>query len=295
MSDETTLTEAQIETIDVGDEIAWSEDWTSGAKQFRATVTDTGTTHTGNALLGTDREVRHFELELIEGDDSRFTNTPKLTAEEIEEVDNFEIATDDEDSESEIVTDGGHDDSAHMTDDDLADAIDHRGAPVTVAELRDIIGEIQRDIEAWWDEHMDTLEDGNLTVVHEDNDVIVFADHTGHFWTEQLDAVEIDDPETRGAVINAQHNAAKRLCDWSWSTSTPVVVAKPSDFNAGASFDHRHLMWLMDECGLSGGVALDYLMVEWHGLSQRQWSIRAGKDQGTISQNIAKAKDHVRR
>jgi hypothetical protein len=312
----TTSEDAQIEAIEVGDEIAWTEGWTGGEKQFRATVTEIGTTHLGSALAGDDRSIRHFKFDLIEGDASAFvSDDPKLTEEQIVDedgnVENFEhrATSDDgggEDDDPEIMTDGGVDidRTEHFDDAEIGESIDGTGAGelVSPVDLREYLAAIQESFEAIWDIHLDSIEDGHFTVVGETDDLLVLADHTGHGWGDELDLLEregelaeAERPEIASALSRAHHRAAKRLCDYSWSTADPFVIAKPDGFNDGERFVDAMLMWLMDERGLSAGVALDWLMVEHRGLSQNEWSRRAGKDQSSISQNVNKAKGLVRR
>jgi hypothetical protein len=195
-------------------------------------------------------------------------------------------------------------DTTHFTDSEIENSVDGAGAGelVTPAELRGHLAAIQESFEAVWDMHLDSIEDGHLTVVGETDDVLVMADHTGHGWGEELDTLEregelaeAERPEIASALSRVHHRAAKRLSDHSWSVADPFVIAKPDGFNDGKRFADAMIMWLMDEQGLSAGVALDWLMVEHHGLSQNEWSRRAGKDQSSISQNVNKAKGLVRR
>jgi hypothetical protein len=187
----------------------------------------------------------------------------------------------------------------HIRTDDIEASIENAGAGqlVTPAALREHLDTIQEGFEQLWSEHLDMIEDGHVTVAYEDGDVLVLADHTGYGWNEEIDALDLDDEygEVGSALIQVHHRAAKRLCEYSWATAEPFVIAKPDGVTDGERLTEALLMWLMNERGLSGGVALDYLMVEYRGMSQREWSKRAGKDQGTVSQNVQKAKDRVHR
>jgi hypothetical protein len=187
----------------------------------------------------------------------------------------------------------------HIRTDDIEASIENAGAGqlVTAGELIEHLDTIQEGFERLWGEYCDLIEEGQMTVAHEADEVLVLASHTGHEWNETINALDIDDEygEVGSALIQVHHRAAKRLCDYSWATAEPFVIAKHSGINDGEHLTEGLLAWLMNERGLSGGVALDYLMVEYRGMSQRAWANRAGKDQGTVSQNISKAKDRVPR
>lgn len=185
----------------------------------------------------------------------------------------------------------------HFTDDEIEQAIDGAGAGelITISKLREQLAAVQMGFEDIWNSHLDSIEDGSLTVISENDTVLVLADQTGHLWGDELKHQGIDEPEIGNAVIRAHHAAAKRLCDYSWATASPFVIAKPDGVNDGEQFMQAMLMWLMNDLEFSAGVALDWLMVEHHGLSQTDWASRAGKKQPSVSANVDKAKKRIRR
>jgi len=107
---------------------------------------------------------------------------------------------------------------------------DHEDAN-TVEDVTNALAEINADIIEHIDLHRDAIEEGAHEVVHEDDDVIVLAD-PGHFWGEQFDAMEIDEEQLCTIVVNLHHVAARNVCDYNWSVSDPVVIAKTEAFEA---------------------------------------------------------------
>lgn len=207
-----------------------------------------------------------------------------------------------QEDEPELVADGGSDDTDHVDDETIKAAIarhddpDHPDA-TTVAEMRELLGHVQQSVEEGWDVYMDHIEDGKITVVSETRDLLVLSTGEHKMYDLELEEtydgdVDLDDV-TLDVLNGLMHEVARSHSQYDWGVTYPLVVRKPADFEAGREYAERHLMWLMDECGLSGGVALDYYMTEWRGLSQSAWATRAGKDQGTVSQNVSKAKQHV--
>ena len=61
--------------------------------------------------------------------------------------------------------------------------------------------------------------DTHAEVVHEDDDCIIVADHTGHELNEWSDDFDVD----RSALSEFFHDVARQKCDYSWSTADPVV------------------------------------------------------------------------
>jgi|APHM01.1.fsa_nt_gi hypothetical protein len=79
-------------------------------------------------------------------------------------------------------------------------------------------------------EHFETFEadyrdeDYNRSeVVYEDGDIVVVADHAGYELNEWADHFGIEARDFR----HSMHELARRLCDYSWSVSDPVVFDKP--------------------------------------------------------------------
>jgi len=59
-------------------------------------------------------------------------------------------------------------------------------------------------------------------VVHEDDQVIVVADHTGHELNEWADEFGMD----RSELSPLFHGLARQVCDYDWSVSDPIVFDK---------------------------------------------------------------------
>lgn len=218
-------------------------------------------------------------------------------------VEGLDVEEDDEDGDGEdeqvaTVTDGGSDASTHIPDDEVRDAIGdptHPDAP-TVADARELLGHIQRSIEEAWGEWMDNIARGDATLVYEDDEVLVVSTGEMKLYEQELATYSgraTVDEAAIDVVSRVHHSVAEQLTDYNRGVAYPMVIAKPDGVNDGRALVESHLTWLMRVCDLSGGVALDYYKTEWRGLSQSQWARRAGKDQGTVSQNVSKARTRV--
>lgn len=198
----------------------------------------------------------------------------------------------DDDDEPEIVADGGEDVTEHVDDETIAAAIEKHDDPehpdaLTTEEVRDYLAGIQQSFDGYWDEHMDALEDGALEVVADDGGIIVFADHTGHGWSEVLDAVGIDDEIARSVIMSIHHKAASKHTDYSWSTVEPFVVRKPD--HGGQRYVEALVNSLMRE-GLSPGQAWAVYGVHVAGHSRNAWASMCGySDHSAISEPLRKA------
>lgn len=189
-----------------------------------------------------------------------------------------------------VVADGGRD--AIVTPREADKAIEGAGSPVDVAELLSLLDDIQADISDWWDEHMDAVEENALEIVAIDGDTLVFADHTGQFWNEQFDALNIDHPETQLAISRAHHTAAKRHTDYRWSTDDPVVVRKPESFDAGERFVEACVTGFVAR-GLTPRQAWSVWGV-FVGNSRNNWAARCGYDSHSgVSNAVREAKEKI--
>jgi len=164
-----------------------------------------------------------------------------------------------------------------VADADIAAAIDRHDDPshpdaYTVSEVREVLGRINADIIDHWDPHQDALDAGAYEIVHEDDEAIVLADGGG-FWSEQFNAMGIDDENgiCYNIVVSLHHTAARTHCDYSWSGSTPVVVKKPDDFGAGEQHVLREVARRTKEYG-SVSRAVDSLATDVHGWNEADWA-----------------------
>jgi hypothetical protein len=258
-------------------------------------------THRGNISDLRTETVQHASepdgertvVVLSDGDDEHEVSAKTLIEEKTNESDNSGFRVDEfvpaeDEDEPEVVTDGGEDVTDHLTDAEIQDAIeqhddtDHPDAH-TVDDVRDVLARINADIIGHWDLHQDALDEGAYEIVHEDDDVIVMAEG-GHFWGEQFDAMQLDDEGgiLRSIIVNLQHVAARKHCDYSWSTSTPVVVRKTGDFRAGEQQVLREIARRTDEYG-SVARAVDTLATETHGWSKGNWATLTGRNPSTVT------------
>lgn len=194
----------------------------------------------------------------------------------------------------EIVSDGGKDVTSHIDDAEIEDAIERHDDPdhpdaLTVEEVRDLLADIQLSFVEYWDEHMDVLEDGGLEVVEDAGDVVVLADHTGHGWSEELKEFDVDDVG-RSVIMSVHHAAAKRLTDYSWSTSDPFVIRKPGG-DGGQRYVEAVVNGLINQ-GLSPGQAWAVYGVHVAGHSRNAWASMCGySDHSAVSEPLRKVNE----
>jgi hypothetical protein len=183
--------------------------------------------------------------------------------------------------------------TTQFTDDDITTSIDqhdtsgHPDAPAP-DEIRGHLAAIQASFETYWSEHLDAIDDDHLSVVHEDPEVLVLADHTGHGWHEELDALDTTDDLTHAVLKSVHHTAASRLSDYAWTASNPFVIWKPDGWQQGEQHVERRVAQLAQAADVSEPAAMDYWQTQIRGWSQSAWARAIGKDQSTISQNIGK-------
>jgi len=187
----------------------------------------------------------------------------------------------------EIVTDGGEDTTDDLSDGGIAESIEKHDDPdhpdaATVNGVRNVLARINDDVLAHWDAHQDAIDDNALEVVHEDRDSIVLADRSGHFWSEQLDALNVEDGPLRTVIKSLHHTRARARCDHSWSAVDPVVVRKTAGFRAGEQQVLREVARRTAELG-SVARAVDTLAVETHGWSKGNWARLTDRNPSTVT------------
>ena len=137
---------------------------------------------------------------------------------------------------TEIRTDGGEidDRTQHITNDDIEHGTDG-GAIRDINKVREALETFQRSAEETWSEHMYGIEQGHYRLVEETDDVIVLATDDARY-KEYLSPTGHDTTDYHHAVRGVMHSIAKRLTDYNWGYSYPVVIAKPDDFDSGRRF-----------------------------------------------------------
>lgn len=199
----------------------------------------------------------------------------------------------DGDSAGELAADGGQERTEHFDDEDIEQAIEQNATDAAIGDVRDVLADAQRGFERLWDAYMDVVEEGTFELVTADRDVLVFADHGGREWREIFDQEAVGDAGLRSAVMQVQHATADRHADYSWATADPVVIRKPSDFEAGRRFVEAVVNSLQDR-GLSPGQAWAYYGVEICGNSMKSWGGRKGDhDHKNVSDAVQKAREKL--
>lgn len=187
-----------------------------------------------------------------------------------------------------------------ITPDDIETAISDLGAEIELEDLDDIIVAVQEDIEDRWSEFMAQMERGDLRLVEETEEALVFEDKGKVFWQDELDHVVeyidllgADQEKSPEALIATHHNAAYRLTDHNWATTNPVVVGKPAGFEFGNQYVESLIISLLFQ-GLSPGQAWAYFGVEFQNSSRNKWASRCGySDHSSVSAAVRKAKEKL--
>lgn len=170
---------------------------------------------------------------------------------------------------------------------------DHPDA-YTIEEVADALEAINNDILAHWGAYADPIDEDAYEIVHEDSDVIVLADHTGHFWRKQCDATPGVEADEQGVlvdtIIQIHHELARAHTDHSWSTAAPVVVQKSSQFQAGEEHVLREIARRTKEKG-SVARGVDQLVTTVHGYQKSVWARLTGRNQSTVSRTTSPKED----
>lgn len=190
--------------------------------------------------------------------------------------------------------------TTHITDDAIEAAIEQHDDPghddaLTVDAARAILGDIQQSIEDYYSGWLDMVDAETVEIVHEDTEGIVFADHSAHAWTEELDAAGVEDDVHRTVIRTAHHQAASELTEYSWSASDPLVFEKSSDWQRAEQHVRRTIATLARE---SGSVArgVDRWATERQDMTLKEWGDeQTGTDRPhqTISKNARRGREEA--
>lgn len=183
-----------------------------------------------------------------------------------------------------------------FTDTTIQDAIDSNAAETTAEEVRDALADAQQSHEAVWDVHMDAVEDNALEVIAIESDVIVFADHTSQHWNAEFDNGPLAErdypPRMQSVVTQLHHKWARRHTDYSRDDADPVVVQKPSSFDAGQRLVEAVMLNLTSR-GLTPREAWSVWGVL-AGNSRNNWAARMGYDSHSgVSNAVRDAKEKI--
>jgi hypothetical protein len=192
--------------------------------------------------------------------------------------------------------------TTHITDDAIEAAIKQHDDPeyddaLTAEAARAILDDIQQSIEGSYSEWLDMVDEETVEIVHEDTEAIVFADHSGHGWREELDAAGVEDDAHRTAIKSIHHKAAAELTEYSWSASDPFVVSKSAEWQRAEQHVRRTIAKLARE---SGSVArgVDRWAVERQDMRLKEWGDEeTGTDRPhqTISKNARRGRKEAER
>lgn len=189
-----------------------------------------------------------------------------------------------------------NDATSHIRDSEIEDARQRLGDPdhpdeLSTSEYRTLLATLQQNLVAGWSEYLDAVYDGRASIVYEDRNVVVLADHTNADWNYELGELDYETDVTAEVLKGIHHVAAGRLCNYSWESSDPLVVAKPDDWQLGETHVEHRVAQIATEADVSEARAMDYYQVEIRGWSQSAWARFVGKDQSTVSQAIDEVED----
>lgn len=209
----------------------------------------------------------------------------------------FEDADSDEDNE--IVTDGGEDATDYAADETIETAINQHDDPdhedaTTVEEVRELLATLQYGVaEENWDLYMDHIEDGSIEVVADCGDVLVLSTGEHRMFTDEIEAIHDVDDTTMDVVSGVLHDVAKRLTNYNWGYSYPLVIKKPEGEDAGQRYVDAIVNSLIRQ-GLSPGQAWAIYGVKIRGNSRNQWASRCGyNDHSAVSEAVRKGLDKL--
>lgn len=171
---------------------------------------------------------------------------------------------------------------------------DHPDA-TSVSEARDALVWLQESFEDIWKDWVNNLERGELELVHEDRDVIVFS--TGeenvvkrelyHHYDGDLDDIG------RDIVYNVHITLAREITNYDWGYEYPVVVGKTDGINDGQHYVEAVINNLLRR-DLSPGQAWAIYGVKIRGNSRNQWAARCGySDHSAVSEAVRKGLDKL--
>lgn len=170
----------------------------------------------------------------------------------------------------------------HFEDEEISAVIDHYDDPdhpdaLDVAGARALLADVQRTVEARWDDHLADVREGDLEVLADTGTVVVLQDASRTRWDRLLDAVDRYDQVDRTVARVTHHQAAKRLLDRDVEGADPLVVRKPADGDAGQRFAEAVVNGLLRE-GVPADEAWAYYGVEIRGVPVGEWADRCGID-----------------
>lgn len=192
-----------------------------------------------------------------------------------------------------------NDATSHIRDSEIEDARQRLGDPdhpdeLSISEYRTLLAQLQQNVVGGWSDYLDAVYEGRRTIVYEDRDVVVLADHDNADWDLELSQLDYETDVTAEVLKGIHHVVAGRLCDYSWESSDPLVVAKTDDWQVGETHVEHRIAQIATEADVSEARAYDYYQVEIRGWSQSAHARFVGKDQSTVSQAIDEVEDGLK-
>ena len=181
--------------------------------------------------------------------------------------------------------------TAHIRDSEIEDARTRLGDPdhpdeLSISKYRTLLADLQQQLVAGWDEYLDATLDDRASIVYEDREVVVLADHNNADWNYELGELNYETDVTAEVLKGIHHVVAGRLANYSWERSDPLVVAKTDGWQLGETHVEHRVAQIATDADVSEARAMDYYQVEIRGWTQSGWARVVGKDQSTVSQAI---------
>lgn len=196
--------------------------------------------------------------------------------------------TADVDETPTVAADGGTDATSHIRDSEIEDARQRLGDPdhpseLSISEYRTLLADLQQQLVDGWSDYLDAALDDRASIVYEDRDVVVLTDHENTDWNHELSQLDYETDVTGEVLKGVHHAVAGRLCEYSWESSDPLVVAKTDGWQLGETHVEHRVAQIAAAADVSEARAMDYYMVEIRGWSQSGWARFVGKAQQTVS------------
>lgn len=203
-----------------------------------------------------------------------------------------DLVVEDDDTEPEVVADGGTTLTEPLTDTLVSDRLhqhddpDHKNGN-SVEDVYGAFADLQSELGDYIDDY-----DEYHDVVHEDSALIVYdlgpdkAD-----LSIALDEIGVDDEPLRLVISGLMHDVAEQHTDGGrWSDTYPLVVVKDDCTRRAERRTRRRLGALTQEQN-GAARALDYWATKVQGITFEQWSAESGRSTGAIGNSIRRGRE----
>lgn len=187
--------------------------------------------------------------------------------------------------------------TTRLSDHDLSVALHRVGEPSSggmpsLPQARSLVEDVHEAAAANLESYLDAVHHGNLRLVADRRDRIVFADPDRRVLSDLLRSCEeytdLNEQILRAVMV---HMAAQ-VSDRPWDAVDPIVVTKPEDWQRGEGGVERLIRWLLT-IGLSPEEALDFWGTVLRGNSQSSWASVRGVSEAEVTENVTAAREKL--